>query len=278
MSPHFELIEPGPVLRPYVKHYWFLSQEGRLPVTERTLPVGSLQLIFHRGKPLHVAAAATGLQASAFAPAAQPEAFIAGQSLGFSDVVSAGPLEMIAVVFRPFASTLFLNVPADRFYNRLVDVRDMDDRALRELAFRVEEAPDRTSSIGLIEHFLAGRLSVKSPYNLARMQTALQAIQWQPELKVEKLAENVCLGPKQFGRLFTSYIGASPKAFLRIVRMQRALHLLSRSPGMSLAYLAYAAGFSDQSHLIKEFRLFSGYTPTEYMAICAPYSDYFSDE
>ncbi|MEO3190464.1 AraC family transcriptional regulator, partial [Parabacteroides distasonis] len=31
------------------------------------------------------------------------------------------------------------------------------------------------------------------------------------------------------------------------------------------------------SHMIKEFKLFSGYTPTEYLSLCAPYSDYFSE-
>lgn len=266
------------MLRPYVKQYWSLKEDGLLPVAERTLPVGSLQLVFHRGKPLRWSAAGDGAEASGVPFNPQPQVFMAGQSLGFSDVVSDGPFEMIAVVFRPFASTLFFNLPADRFYNRLVDVQDMEDRELRELAYRVEEAPDTRASIGLIEHFLAGRLSISAPHNVARMQTALQAIHFQSELKVEELAEKVCLSPKQFGRLFASYVGASPKAFLRIVRMQRALHLLSRWPGRSLACLAYEAGFSDQSHLIKEFRLFSGYTPTEYLAVCAPYSDYFSKE
>ena len=27
--------------------------------------------------------------------------------------------------------------------------------------------------------------------------------------------------------------------------------------------------------MIKEFKFFSGYTPAEYLAVCAPYSDYF---
>ena len=35
-------------------------------------------------------------------------------------------------------------------------------------------------------------------------------------------------------------------------------------------------GFADQSHMIKEFRQFTGYTPAQYLAACAPVSDYFS--
>ena len=47
---------------------------------------------------------------------------------------------------------------------------------------------------------------------------------------------------------------------------------------MSFSQLAYECGFYDQSHLINEFKVFSGYTPKEYLAACAPHSDYFSQE
>lgn len=278
MAQSFQLVEPRPLLRPYIKHYWILEDDSRRPVSERTLPTGSLQLIFHRGKPLHWSGLLTKEVGAAAQPVWQPQVFLAGQSLGFSDVVSNGPIEMIAVVFRPFASNLFFRIPADRFYNRLVDVQDMEDRELSRLGFRVEEASGPAEAIRLIEDFLSVRLTLGAPYNLQRMQAALQTAYLCPELNVEQWAQAVCLSKKQFGRLFTSYVGATPKAFLRIIRMQRALHLLAQSPGLPLAQLAYAAGFSDQSHLIKEFRFFSGYTPTQYLAVCAPHSDYFSED
>jgi len=56
------------------------------------------------------------------------------------------------------------------------------------------------------------------------------------------------------------------------------LYTLQCQPGISFAQLACECGFFDQSHMIKEFKLFSGYTPAEYLAVCAPYSDYFSVE
>ena len=40
--------------------------------------------------------------------------------------------------------------------------------------------------------------------------------------------------------------------------------------------VAYACGFADQSHMIREFRQFTGYTPAQYLVACAPVSDYFS--
>ena len=58
--------------------------------------------------------------------------------------------------------------------------------------------------------------------------------------------------------------------------MQRALYTLQQDPTLLFAQVAYECGFSDQSHMIKEFKLFSGYTPAEYLSVCAPVSDYFS--
>ena len=85
-----------------------------------------------------------------------------------------------------------------------------------------------------------------------------------------------CGGEKQFSRIFSEYIGIAPKDFLRIIRLQRTLSVLQHNPGISFAQLSYECGFTDQSHMIKEFKLFSGYTPKEYLNRYAPISDYFS--
>ena len=98
------------------------------------------------------------------------------------------------------------------------------------------------------------------------------------EIRISDLASSVFLSTKQFQRVFTGHVGISPKEFLRIVRFQHALYVLQSNPGMSFSQLAYECGFYDQSHLINEFKVFSGYTPKEYLAACAPHSDYFSQE
>ena len=89
------------------------------------------------------------------------------------------------------------------------------------------------------------------------------------------LSETACLSSKQFGRIFADYVGTTPKEFIRIIRMQRALSMLQQDATIPFVQVAYECGFSDQSHMIKEFKLFSGYTPAEYLSVCAPYSDYF---
>lgn len=99
----FRIIKPSPALSPYIRYYWILRDDALHPISERTLPVGCVQLMFHRGKPLQ------SLQTSEL----QPQAFISGQSFGFSDVLSTGEIEMITVAFQPYAAKAFFRNSRD---------------------------------------------------------------------------------------------------------------------------------------------------------------------
>ena len=62
----------------------------------------------------------------------------------------------------------------------------------------------------------------------------------------------------------------------RIIRIQRALSIMQDSPRINFAQLAYDCGYTDQSHMIKEFKQHSGNTPKEFLSLYNPFSDYFS--
>lgn len=47
--------------------------------------------------------------------------------------------------------------------------------------------------------------------------------------------------------------------------------------GISPAQIAYASGYADQSHFIREFKKFSGHTPLSLLKVVNPYSDLFTN-
>lgn len=263
----FEIIKPNPSLSPYIRYYWILQDDALCAVTERTLPVGCMQLVFHRGQRLLMT---NELQL-------QPSSFISGQSIGYADVQSTGRLEMIVVVFQPQVAKAFLRIPSYHFHGQHVSTDDLEDIELSDLAKQVSDASGCGACIQLIEEFLFRRLHSFTDFHLKRIVAVLHEIDSCPQIQLSRLADVACLSSKQLGRVFADYIGATPKEFIRIVRMQRALSMLQQDARVSFAQIAYECGFADQSHMIKEFKLFSGYTPVEYLSVCAPYSDYFSD-
>ncbi len=261
----FQVKKPSPLLAPYVKQYWFLKTSDLTQPNQRIIPTGSTSIVFHRAS----------LMLSTSQGSLQPQAFISGQSVGYTDLVQTGAVDMICVVFQPHGAKAFFSMPISEFHDATIAVNDMSDVALRELQDQLLYANSNQQCVNLIEEYLYQRLSINKGYNYQRMAAAIQAVTL-GENSIDKLSQICCLSYKQFKRIFSEYVGANPKDFLRIIRFQRALYTLQCQPQISLAQLAYECGFYDQSHLIKEFKIFSGYTPSEYVAACAPYSDYFS--
>lgn len=262
----FDIIYPSKQLAHLIKHYWFLRIDNDKVVKERTIPIGCMQLVFHRGKQLY----------SFYGNTFQPKSFLSGQSMNYDDVLTSGSVDMIVVVFQPYGAKAFFSIPMDEFRGKDVSVSDINDPILLELEERLLSIIDNGMCVQLIETYLLSRLYSFEEYKFNRVSNAIRLVNNQTIVTVPQLSSIACLSDKQFNRVFKEYVGMSPKEFARIVRLQRALFLLQKSPNENLAQLAYHCGFYDQSHLIKEFKLFSGYTPTEYLAVCAPYSDYFS--
>ncbi len=63
-------------------------------------------------------------------------------------------------------------------------------------------------------------------------------------------------------RVFRREVGLPPGMYLQLVRIRRASEMLRA--GEPISHVAYASGFSDQSHLTRRFRRIMGVTPGEY--------------
>ena len=125
------------------------------------------------------------------------------------------------------------------------------------------------------EEFLVKRLQNIPLYEQKRWKAVQHEINILPQADITSLSDVACLSERQFRRTFNENFGITPKQFLRTVRMQRALHIMEHRPDITFAQLAYECAFTDQSHMIKEFKFFSGYSPKEYLKVCAPVSEYF---
>jgi transcriptional regulator GlxA family with amidase domain len=152
---------------------------------------------------------------------------------------------------------------------------DLEDRELAVLENSLTSTEDDRMCILLIEQFLFMRLMRLAEHNLRRIEIAIRLIN-SGEANVGALSDAACLSNRQFDRVFSEYVGSHPKEFSRTIRFQRALHKLEADPQISWAALAAECGYFDQSHMIRDFRALSGYTPREYLAACPPHSDYFS--
>jgi len=87
------------------------------------------------------------------------------------------------------------------------------------------------------------------------------------DLSLNEIAKAVNLSPFHVARLFKQSVGVSPHQYLIQLRVNSARSLLSAGSGEhSLAELASAVGFADQSHLTRHFKRIVGVTPRQFRA------------
>jgi len=85
------------------------------------------------------------------------------------------------------------------------------------------------------------------------------------ELPLNEIAAAAHLSPFHLARLFKQSLGVSPHQYLIQLRVNSARWLLSAGSGeRSLAELANAVGFADQSHLTRHFKRVLGVTPGQF--------------
>ncbi len=77
------------------------------------------------------------------------------------------------------------------------------------------------------------------------------------------IARAVGVHPAHLSRAFRQHLGCTVGDYLRSLRMERAKGDLARSD-FSLSEIAFAAGYSDQSHFSSAFRRLTGVTPGQF--------------
>lgn len=86
-----------------------------------------------------------------------------------------------------------------------------------------------------------------------------------PGLEVSRVADIVGVHAVSLARRYRRHFGRSPATAIRQARADRAAGLVEQ--GGDLASVAASVGYSDQSHMTREFVAFYGLTPARYRAI-----------
>lgn len=80
-------------------------------------------------------------------------------------------------------------------------------------------------------------------------------------LRLEDVAAVAHVSPFHFHRLFKAIVGETVAQFVKRQRLERALYLLSHTPGLSLTDVALQCGFSSPSDFSRSFRQHYGAPP-----------------
>lgn len=250
---NYNIYKPNKCLSNFVKYYWQLELESNTHKvhTNRVIPSSELQMIFHYKTPFRE----VDRRDRHFI---QPQSLICGQQTEYKDIVSSDSVGMLAVVFYPYALSSFLPNLVSELTNQSVSLDNLFPAETNQLQESIIEANNIHSRILLIENFLLKKLSISNSFSIAREAVNI-ITKVNGQITVSEIANKLNVSKRQLERIFLANVGISPKKLGRIIRFNTSIKLFSKVE--PLTTLAYEAGYFDQSHLVRDFREFSGLSP-----------------
>jgi len=266
---------PRPPLDLFVELLWWSRRAEPSMAREHMLPSGKAQLVIPlHGEPLTWAAdrgdeshpwtagIVHGPQSSYYLTGPKPRGAVMGASV------------------RPGAAGALFGVPAGELADRHISIFDLWGSHGRDLQERLAGARTPEAALVLLEEALVARLRRPLLLHPAVVYALRECTLEVPRKSVAEIQRETGYSAKHFIALFRAAVGSTPKQYLRIQRFGRVLEqLAARQSGMlaagqtgtlaagrsgTLCDIAAATGYSDQSHLTREFRELAGITPTEY--------------
>lgn len=155
--------------------------------------------------------------------------------------------------------------PIHRTTDQLIDLAHFWGGDAARLGDRLRNLGTHEARLDLLESEIEKRIADISA--MAVLKRGIERLRTGAAIK--DVCEELGLSPHVFRRLFLRNVGLTPKHYLRIERFRAAIGRLS--PAASLAEVAYAAQFSDQSHMTREVEHFASMTPGRLRASIRPY-------
>lgn len=253
-------ISPSKELSQYIKHYLFLDNTETAVQKFRLFSDGNTGLVFSVKSKL--ISGINKYEIKEYLPAS----FLYGQLNGFKDLYAENEITLIIVVFQPSGIHQLLGIHASEFHDSIIPVEDVFDQKITVLQEKLSEQNNQTR-VELLNHFFRSMIPAKPVSNQFLIDNSLHfIIANKGHFSIKQLVEYTGYTERHLERKFKECIGLNPKKFGNVVRLHHFLKLLKdKTEDTNLTTICYDAGFSDQSHLIKEFRKHTGITPKEYL-------------
>jgi AraC-like DNA-binding protein len=237
--------DPAPALAPFIDYHWIVAWDlrGEDPHDQMILPHPNVNLAFEDSGP-----AIYGVDRKLFVRRLTGR----GRALG---------VRFRAGGFRPF-----WKAPAGQLNDKVIPAGKLFGPVADEAWRAVMAAPDDAAMVAHAEKLLAARRPEHDPVaeQVAGMVARIIA---DPSLRrVDQLSVALDMPVRRLQRLFSDYVGVSPKWVMRRARLHEAAERAEGGGQVEWAVLASDLGYADQAHLTRDFTETIGVPPARYAA------------
>lgn len=173
---------------------------------------------------------------------------------------------MMVISFRKGMAYPFYPFPVNEISNCVVDADLIWGSDFGNLREKLLETKSVAARFDAVENFLLKKFKSRLVPNPC-IEFAIEQMTRQPDaINIRRMNDRTGYSPKHFADMFRKHVGLTPKAYLKIMRFQKAVSYIETSPEVDWTRLSLDCGFYDQSHFINDFKTFSGFTPKDYLS------------
>ena len=250
---------PSPELRPHISWFYLLeyaSGEGG-GFTLRATANRACAMVFNYGDRYR-------LSNLHYRDELLPRHFLSGTSTEPYQIGLSGNIGSLGVIFRsPAFKDVFQLPDLGEFTDKRLDADLFLGKKLDGFTDALAEAPGPEDKIRLANHYFLELFRPRLQMSLAD-HASNTILDTRGFLSMDELAQKFCITPRHLRRVFKEQIGLSPKFYARLKRFGYAW-FCANSGRFNWRTLTGHNGFYDQAHLIREFKTFSGKTPSSYL-------------
>lgn len=267
----YQEIIPGERLKQYIRCYYTFESDSNVELDDTVFPGGHMEIIFNLGEGIWQSAVNDVFQPT-------PDIELWGKLTQPLAVKSAGKNRMLGIRFYAHSAAYFFKEELSEFNNQVMDLRDLMGSSARKLHAQLREVPQLSKRIELIEDYLLSRLSSRDRRirHIALVGEIIKDMHVnESSEKIDTIASRYNISSRYLTKLFLQYTGVTPRLYTKIHRFQQSLQLVSENQS-SLTSIAYECGYFDQSHFIRDFKSFTGVTPSSYSRDAYPVAQVLS--
>ena len=251
---------PAPDLTGVVLEYW--EVRGQLaPFRERVLPNGGTEVMINLGPP-HTMFARGG-------SSVWEHSWFSGLHARSIALESLSGTHLVSARLHPLGAFTLFGSEVARLVNTVVELETLAGSSATDLRDSLLAAGTPDERFVILESFLRPRLGQSRPSSVV-VESARLIEAAHGSLRISSLHSTLGVSRKHLWLCFAREVGMSPKAYASLQRFVWTLARLRESSEVDWPRLAIAAGYSDQSHLVRDFRRVASASPTEFLRIRSP--------
>ena len=192
------------------------------------------------------------------------QSIVVGQHNIPHDILVKGNIHKIIIRFNPYGLYLFTGISQDKLLNRVLEAEYIFGNAIHRLEDDLHSCRNSDGLKETLHSFFINKMPVRDDLHFVEEQVVRFLVNHIDE-PIAQLVKKTGYSSKHLIHFFRTYTGLTPKGFQQVIQFANGIQQISLLPTHHLSRFDLDTTYFDQPHFTRQFKRFSGFSPSEYL-------------